>query len=204
MNIIKSHDITLIGKLKEYNIQLKPLNDKHLPLLFKWNADPDVTYWCEGSDLPEGNDEKTVCDIYSYVSKIAFCFLLEVNGEPIGDCWLEEMNIQEVSDMYPNLNVKRIDMMIGEKDWWGKGIGTALVGILTDYAFEHDNVDIIHIPSVFDFNIRSQKAFLKNGYRFIKATNVADNKKMKQEYHYALYKADYTPCYNLTYEKADR
>ena len=106
--------------------------------------------------------------------------------------------------MYQNLNVKRIDMMIGDKNFGGKGIGSALVGILTDYAFECDNVDVLHIPGVFDFNIRSQKTFLRNGYKFVKAVDVANSKKMKQEYHYALRKEDYTPCYNLTYEKQNR
>ena len=198
--IIQTHDINLYGKKKDFNIHLRPLNDVHLPLLYKWNADPEVTYWCEGND--DGrlfNDEQTVRDIYEYVSPIAYCFLLEVDGEPIGDCWLEQMNIQEVIDMYPNLNVKRIDMMIGEKSWWGKGIGSALVGMLTDYAFIHDNVDIIYIPGVFDFNIRSQRTFLRNGYKFVKAVDVDYNPKVKQEYHYVLPKADWKPCYNITY-----
>jgi len=200
MSILRTHEINLYGKLKDYNIRLRPLNDGHLPLLYKWNADPEVVYWCEDLEEMEANDEESVRGIYGYVANIAYCFLLEVNGEPIGDCWLEEMNIQEVSDMYPNLNVKRIDMMIGEKDWWGKGIGSALVGMLTDYAFERDNVDIVHIPSVFDFNIRSQKAFLKNGYKFVKAVDV-DGKRVKREHHYALKKSDWTPCYNITYER---
>ena len=163
MSVIKTHEINLYAKLKNNYIRLRPLNDKHLPLLYKWNSDPEIVYWTD--DLPEGEvyGKEDINGIYNYVSNIAYCFLLEVNGEPIGECWLEEMNIQEVSDMYPNLNVKRIDMMIGEKDWWGKGIGSAIVGMLTDYAFEHDGVDIMHIVSVADDNIRSQRAFLKTG-----------------------------------------
>ena len=201
MRIIKTHDINLYGKKNDNLIRLRPLNDEHLPLLYKWNADPEVTYWCEDIDEGTANNEETVHDIYGYVSEIAYCFLIEVNGEPIGECWLEKMNIQEVIDMYPNLNVKRIDMMIGEKDWWEKGIGSALVGMITDYAFEHDNVDILHIPSIFDYNIRSQRTFLRNGYKFVKTTNVENSKKMKYEYHYALTKADWKPCYNITYER---
>jgi len=199
MSIIKTHEVNLYGKLKGITIRLTPLNDKHLPLLYKWNSDPEVTFWCESID--GANDEETVRDIYSYVSPIAYCFLIEIDNKPIGDCWLENMNVQEVIDMYPNLNVKRIDLMIGEKEWWGKGIGSALIGMLTDFAFEHDNVDVLHIPCIFDYNIRSQKAFIKNGYKFIKASDVKDNKKMKQEFHYALRKEDYLPCHTITYER---
>ena len=199
MSVIKTHEVNLYGKLNGHHIRLRPLTDEHLLLLYKWNADPEVTFWCESGD--GANDEETVRDIYSYVSPIAYCFLLEVDGKPIGDCWLENMNVQEIIDAYPNLNMKRIDMMIGEKDWWGRGIGSALIGMLTDFAFEHDGVDVLYIPSVFDYNIRSQKAFLKNGYEFIKASDVEDSKKTKQEFHYALKKEDYSPCYNMTYEK---
>lgn len=54
MGIIKSHDITLRGGDTE--IVLRPLRDEHLPLLYKWNADPEVLYWTEGGKdigLPE-------------------------------------------------------------------------------------------------------------------------------------------------------
>ena len=43
MSIIKSHDITLYGG-NETNIVLRPLRDEHLPLLYKWCADPNVLY----------------------------------------------------------------------------------------------------------------------------------------------------------------
>ena len=87
MSVIKTHKVNLHGKLKDYHIRLKPLNGEHLPLLYKWNSDPEVTFWCESCDGV--NDEETVRDIYSYVSPIAYCFLLEVDGKPIGDCWLQ-------------------------------------------------------------------------------------------------------------------
>lgn len=190
MSIINSHDITLYGKSKNHDIVFKPLCDEHMPLLYKWNADPEVSYWCEGNDIDLTNIEEHVHDVYGYVSQIAYCFLLEADGVPIGECWLENMNIQEVIDMYPGLDVRRIDMMIGEKDYWGKGIGTTLVAVLTEYAFREENADVIHIPSVFDYNIRSQKTFLKNGYKFIKATDV-DSDRMKQEYHYAITRREY-------------
>jgi len=200
--IIRTHGIYLYGKTKNFNIRLCPLNDGHLPVLYKWNADPDVTYWCESDDSGNGNDEQTTRDIYEYVSNIAYCFLIEADGVPVGECWLEEMNIKEVSDMYPGRVVKRIDLMIGEKDYWGRGIGSAVIGMLTDYAFMTDGVDILHIPCVFDFNVRSQRAFLRNGYKFVKAVDIAGNAKMKQEYHYAIARDEWTPCHDLTYERA--
>ncbi|ARP49561.1 hypothetical protein B6259_00800 [Ruminococcaceae bacterium CPB6] len=53
----------------------------------------------------------TVHQIYSGVSQNAFCFLIECDGIPIGDCWLRKMNLPDVLKMYPqSLDVRRIDM----------------------------------------------------------------------------------------------
>jgi len=65
MSIIRTHDITLYGGRKN-RIVLHPLSDKHLPLLYKWCADPEVLYWTEGGTHDEklSYDEETVHDIY--------------------------------------------------------------------------------------------------------------------------------------------
>ena len=57
MSIIREHDITLHGNK---GIVLRPLTDRHLPLLYKWNSDLEVLYWGEGDDITEPYDESTV------------------------------------------------------------------------------------------------------------------------------------------------
>ncbi|NMD13857.1 MAG: GNAT family N-acetyltransferase, partial [Caldisericales bacterium] len=94
LNIIKTHHITLFGKTDKYDIVLKPLNDEHLPLLYKWCADPEVLYWTEGGeDTDLSYDKETVHAIYGGVSQDAYCFLIEANGVPIGEGWLQKMNL---------------------------------------------------------------------------------------------------------------
>ena len=112
MSIIKTHDTTLYGG-NDIDIVLRPLCDEHLPLLYKWCADPEVLYWTEGgindTDLSYGAD--TVHAIYGGVSQNAFCFLVEADGVPVGECWLQKMNLPEIKAMYPEtLDVRRIDM----------------------------------------------------------------------------------------------
>lgn len=69
-----------------------------------------------------------VHQIYGGISQNNLCFAIEVNGKTIGECWLQKMNLPQVKAMYDeNLDVRRIDMCIGEKDYWGKGIGTCLL-----------------------------------------------------------------------------
>jgi hypothetical protein len=50
MSIIQSHDITLYGG-NDIGIILRPLCDDHLPLLYKWNADPEVVYWSDTGNV---------------------------------------------------------------------------------------------------------------------------------------------------------
>ena len=208
MSIIKSHNITLYGKTKDYYITLCPLCDDHLPLLYKWNADPVILYWMDGGEIdldnidtqPQNVNTEAIGNMYGNVSQNAYCFLIKVNDIPIGECWLQKMNFQEVIAHYPNLDIRRIDMMIGEKDWWNKGIGTAFVGMLTDFAFVNEKVDIVfNFPA--DYNIRSKKVFEKNGYKPTTSV-IFDDPKENESYHCILTKEDYKPC--LTYESVNK
>lgn len=87
MSIIKSHDVTLYGGNDAYRIILRPLSDEHLPYLYKWNSNPEVLYWTEGDDVGSYPPE-VVQEIYGGISQNNLCFLVEVNGRAIGDCWL--------------------------------------------------------------------------------------------------------------------
>ena len=154
MSIIQSHTVTLYGGNDEFKIILRPLSDDYLPYLYRWNADPEVLYWAEGDDVAAYTPE-AVHQIYGSISQNSFCFAVEVNGKTIGECWLQKMNLPQVKAMYDeNLDVRRIDMCIGEKEYWGKGIGTLFVGMLVDFAFSKEKVDVLHCLCE-DYNIRS-------------------------------------------------
>ena len=189
MNIIQTHDITLYGSTDEYNIVLRPLCDDHLPLLYKWNADPEILYWTEGgtNDTNLSYDAETVHDIYGRTSQTAFCFLIEADGVPIGECWLQRMNLPEVKAMYPvNLDVRRIDMAIGEKPYWNRGIGTQFIGMLIDFAFCGEHVDVLHCFCE-DYNVRSRRMWEKHGFtRVLEEPMEPQPQKGIWQYHYRL------------------
>ena len=192
MGIIKTHNITLCSKIKDYDITLIPLSDDHLELLYKWCSDPEILYWTEGGeDKIRSYDKETVHAIYGGVSQNAFCFLINVNGIPIGECWLQKMNLENVKKMYPvNLDVRRIDMSIGEKIYWGKGIGTEFVRIIIDFAFKQENVDVLHCFCE-DYNIRSKRVWEKNNLKLILIEKLPQPQKGKYQYHYKIEKNEY-------------
>jgi Acetyltransferases, including N-acetylases of ribosomal proteins len=192
MSIIKTHNITLCGGSGEYSVALRPLCDAHLPYLYRWNADPEVLYWTEGGtdNLELSYGESTVNNIYGGVSQAAFCFLVEVNGTPVGECWLQRMNLPGVKAMYdPALDVRRIDMCIGEKAYWNKGIGTIFVGMLIDFAFNVEHVDVLHCFCE-DYNVRSRRMWEKHGFTLVLTEELPQPQKGKLQLHWRLTKEE--------------
>ncbi len=180
MPVIREHSVALCGTSNGHMVTLAPLTDEHLPLLYRWNSDPEVLYWCEEDDV-ENNDEETVKMIYGYVSQHAFCFLIEADGKPIGECWLQEMNLPHIRERYAaGTDVRRIDMMIGEKDWWNRGVGTEVVRLLCEFAFQREGVAVI---STFcdDYNLRSRRVLEKNGFVHKFSLPVHGNGKAQEE-----------------------
>jgi len=152
-----------------------------------------VLYWTEGgtadTNLSYGSD--TVHDIYGGVSQNAFCFLIEVNGEPIGECWLQKMNLPQVIAMYPKaLDVRRIDMSIGEKTYWNRGIGTQFIGMIVDFAFCGEHVDVLHCFCE-DYNIRSRRMWEKHGFMRVLEEPLPQPQKGQWQYHYRLTRQEY-------------
>ncbi|MHC1694108.1 MAG: GNAT family N-acetyltransferase [Eubacteriales bacterium] len=136
-------------------------------------------------------DKDTVHHIYGGVSQNAYCFLIEVNDSPIGECWLQKMNLPDVKVMYPEtVDVRRIDMAIGEKSWWGRGIGTHMIGMMIDFAFNSEHVDILHCFSE-DYNIRSLRMWQKHGFTLVRTDELPQPQKGKLQYHFALTRVEY-------------
>lgn len=190
MTVIKSHNVTIQGGDDEYTIILRPLTDADLPFLYQWYADPEVLYWTEFDDVSPYTPD-TIEKIYHTVSQAALCFAIEVNRITIGDCWLQKMNLPDVIAMYPaNTDVRRIDMAIGEKNYWGKGIGSVFMKMLIDYAFNVEKVDVLHCLCT-DYNIRSQRMWEKNGFTCIRKEKSHEIREAWSVYHWQLTRDEY-------------
>jgi RimJ/RimL family protein N-acetyltransferase len=131
-------------------------------ILARWNSDPEILYFSEGADV-ESYDLEEVQGIYRGVSQNAFCFIIEFNGQSIGKCWLQRMNIERLLEKYPGKDCRRIDLLIGEKRLWGQGLGTDTIRTLTRFGLEEERADMI-FGLVGDYNLRSVGAFKRAGY----------------------------------------
>ena len=184
--MFRQHTVTLRS---DTNILLRPLHDEDWSLLEKWNSDPEVLYFTEG-DTIEQYSPTEVRELYETVSQTADIFVIEVNEKAIGECWLQEMNIIDIKDTFRGEKVYRIDLMIGEKEYWGKGYGSEVIGLLTEYGFRIKNGDIL-FGIMNDYNERSIKAFKKNCYIEYERVKEEPGRKGKEEIRLLLKKDNY-------------
>jgi aminoglycoside 6'-N-acetyltransferase len=158
---LREHRFTLTGE----RVFLRPMTENDWTLVTPWETDPEVLYWSDMEPITSRTLEE-VQAIFRSVSQHAYCFIIEYQGDPIGDCWLQEMNLEHILKKYPGKDCRRIDLVIGEKGLWGKGLGTDVIRTLTGFVFDHEKADMVFgIPG--DHNQRSQRAFEKAGYSLV-------------------------------------
>ena len=159
MERLKTHAVTL----RSENVLLRPMDEDDWELLMKWNNDPEILHFVEGDEVTQRRLEE-VQQIYRSVSQNAFCFIIEFNGASIGECWLQRMNLERICKQYRGQDGRRIDIVIGEKAFWGQGIGSEVICLLTEFGFEREGANAIFACDVADYNVRSVRAFQKVGF----------------------------------------
>ncbi|KKL85236.1 hypothetical protein LCGC14_1956760 [marine sediment metagenome] len=187
MDRIAEHDVVL----SDGQLRLRPMTEGDWDILLKWNNDPEVLYFAEGDDVKS----RTLADtqgIYRGVSRGAFVFIAELDGRPIGECWLQRMNIDRISQRHPGKDLRRIDLTIGRKELWGEGWGTKMIRMLTELGFEREGADAIFGLFVADYNPRSRRAFEKSGYVVEKVIELPPGRKARREYDMMITRESWT------------
>ncbi|GAB4514381.1 MAG: hypothetical protein Kow0047_26190 [Anaerolineae bacterium] len=160
--MIRTHDIRLTGP----RVVLRPFTEADLPTVLRWYQDPEILYLAEANDF----DARSVDDIrpiYEYLSHHGYLFAIEVDGELIGEVCLERMNLDRINARYPGERIFRMPILIGERRYWGQGLGKEVVGLLLDYAFRWLSADRFYIPGVWGFNQRSLRLWRSFGFRTV-------------------------------------
>lgn len=190
MSIIRKHDYVLCKD----NITLRPMTDDDFKILLEWNSDADVLYWTEGDDV-ESYSLSEIQGIYGGVSQNAWCFVIEFNKIPVGECWLQKMNMPHIIEEFPDDIIYRIDIMIGTKEYWNQGIGSRAIKMLTIFGFNEQNADkIFYLPG--DYNKRSIRAAEKVGYKIHAMIEIGDNHKAQYDVNMMMTKTEFYDLYN--------
>ena len=140
---------------------MRPLSEDDWDLVVGWWNDPEIAYYAD--EEPSEYTTRQVQEIVRGISKNAYCFVIEFEGRPVGECWLQEMNVQRILNRNPGLDCRRVPLEI-EKAYWGRGIGTAVIRMLVEFGFETEGADAIFAMDVADYNQGSRRAFEKAGF----------------------------------------
>jgi RimJ/RimL family protein N-acetyltransferase len=191
---LRNHGI----RLTNGSLVLRPIAEADWPILLPWHSDPEVLYFSEGNHATSRSLEE-MQHIYRSVSQAAFVFIAELHGRPIGDAWLQKMNLPRVLGRYPTgQDLRRIDLEIGEKTLWGQGWGTHIIALLVRFGFDMAHADAIFGCDIGDCNPRSRRAFEKNGFLVDQTIPQDPGRKAREVYDMVLTRSRYEQVYRRT------
>ena len=157
---LPGHDV----RLTDGDLVLRPMREDDLPQALEWDNDPEVRHYMQAETVPLFTLDD-LRDLYRGVARAAHVFVIEVAGRDIGTCWLQDMNVKRLKQRFPGRALKRIDLSIGVRDLWGRGLGTRVIRLLTRFGLDRLGADAIFAVGIYDFNGRSLGAFRNAGFR---------------------------------------
>lgn len=147
--------------LKGKKVLLRPIRKSDISLLLKWFNDPETTKYL-GLYLPvtEVEEEKWIEELATIKRGIDIVFIIEViennSTKPIGNCGLYKINQKD--------QTAELAIVIGEKEYLGKGYGTETAQILIEYGFQQLNLNRIS-ASVLESNEKAINLLKKIGFK---------------------------------------
>lgn len=147
-------------KITGERVYLRPLTMKDVTEKYcAWLNDPEVNKYLE-------TRKSTVDDLRKYVkekigsNRVLFCgiFDKETNAH-IGNVKLEPLDWENNRTIF--------GIMIGDRSYWGKGLGTEATKLISDYALDELGMDEVELGVITD-NIKACRAYEKAGFKQVK------------------------------------
>jgi UDP-4-amino-4,6-dideoxy-N-acetyl-beta-L-altrosamine N-acetyltransferase len=143
--------------MDEKSYYLRGLDFRDKEYLLKWNRDEEIRkltgaiYSASEIEHEEWFRSKSL----SKTEKM-WCIVDFTSNEPIGVVGLKNFDyINRSSELY---------IYIGEKSFWGKGIGSMVTSQIVEIAFKTLNLHKVYL-SVFSYNFRAIKMYEKIGFQ---------------------------------------
>ncbi|MHA2036691.1 MAG: GNAT family N-acetyltransferase [Promethearchaeota archaeon] len=145
--------------LKGDKIRLVPPKKEYIKQFQKWMNDPEIIqYLTIFRPITREMEEDWYNDMQKRENNILFSIITldEKNNEIlIGNC--------DISVDWKN-RIGNCGIVIGEKNYHGKGYGTEAMKLLVNYGFETLNLNRIELE-VHSFNSRALKSYIKVGFK---------------------------------------
>lgn len=143
-------------------VALGPFHRGMLPLLSKWDNDFEVSFMSGDPLRPIPVDTTTSRYEQSYREtqrdRMDFVVYDAAILRPIGLTELRRINYRD--------RTAEFGILIGEKEYWGRGFGTETTRLMLDYGFSVIGVHNIMLDT-YSYNERAIKAYTHAGFRII-------------------------------------
>lgn len=147
--------------IKGKKVTLRPIQRKDFPFFHKWFNDPEVLAFWYGQDKPRSTDWiKKHFEPIINGKRASKGWIIEVRGKPIGYMY----NTLEKNDEGEFTGRVEVDILIGEKNEWGKGYGTDALRAMIGYAFEKQKAERVFLMPRVD-NKRAIHVYEKVGFK---------------------------------------
>lgn len=139
-------------------VALRPVEEEDIPIIAKWLNDEEVTYYMFYGQLPTSVSQVTKMIKEQTESPNNAVLIIEdkKTNRPIG--------FGGLYDIHLTARKAELRILIGEKDYWGKGYGTETVELLTFYGFDRLHLNRIWL-GVTDENKAAIRVYEKVGYK---------------------------------------
>lgn len=136
-------------------VRLRPMEENDIPLKVKWLNDPEVNKYLL-IDVQEISEEGTGLWFAEQKNNpLIKLFIIEADqSQAIGYMKLERRRDEPQGELH---------LLIGEKNCWGKGFGTAAIQAFLRYCFEEGGLEVVFIRVLAE-NERATKLFKNCGF----------------------------------------
>jgi len=140
------------GKL----VRLRAYEKSDADALFRWFSDEEVTRWLGPPNFPSRAHQEKFIELASASSDDAKYFAIEtLDGKLVGDCGLRFIDWKS--------RKAEFFITIGEKQFWGKGLGSDALRIVVRLAFDKMNLNRLWLSVLAD-NPRAVRCYEKCGF----------------------------------------
>lgn len=125
---------------------------------YQWRQDPELADLDATIPLDESFDEYQRGYIWEleHPARHRRRFAIEtLDGRHIGNV--------AYFDIDQRAKEAQVGIMVGDRDYWGRGYGTEAVGLVLDYVFSDGGMESIYLRTL-DWNLRAQGSFRKCGF----------------------------------------
>ena len=137
-------------------ICLGPLERELVPVYRRWINDPRVNcYLNQWGSLLRLEDEEDWYDRLGSSDRVLTVYLRD-GMVPIGNGGFHGVNFQN--------RTAEMGLVLGEREYWGRGLGSEAVRLLLDYGFLGLGLEVVRLRAA-EFNERAIRCYRSAGFR---------------------------------------